>query len=436
RDKRYIYFSLAALSLMFINVTGGDEKVFYQYITLDYTFTYKLSMFVMILLSWSLVHTVRAQIESISKLFLPIYTALFITGIMLIIALPIDLLSKASNFTFGAVFTGAVITVVALFSSRANYKDNIWLSCAVIALSSHFIWWAYTMGTGMKVVYYPFDLIIAVVCLAGLWLKNYRDMYEETKDQAIRLEKADKEKDEFLAITSHELRNPLHSILNMSQGVLEREHDTLQQESVQNLETVLTVSNRMTRMLDELLEIDRLKDGKPSLHLQPVSIQAVTNGVIDMVRYKKEGKNIRIINQVAPNCPIVKADENRLIQIMFNLLHNAIKFTTAGEITISSRTEGNQVYISIKDTGIGMDQKTIQHIFEPYIQGTEGKQLIEGGFGLGLNISKKLVELQGGKLEVISTLGEGSIFTFSLPIAKSSTMAEVSTGYQQASPSV
>src|SRR5699024_1736641 len=151
-------------------------------------------------------------------------------------------------------------------------------------------------------------------------------------------------------------------------------------------------------------------DGKPSLQLQPVSIQAVTNGVIDMVRYMKEGKNIRIINQVAPNCPIVKADENRLIQIMVNLLHNAIKFTTAGEITISSRTEGNQVYISIKDTGIGMDQKTIQHIFEPYIQGTEGKQLIEGGFGLGLNISNELIELHCGKLEVISTLGEGSIF--------------------------
>src|SRR5699024_3045078 len=122
QDKRCIYFSLAALSLTFINRTGGDETVIYQYIILDYTFTYKFSMFVMILYYCLLIHTVRAQIESISKLFLPIYTVLFITGIMLIIALPIDLLSKASNFTFGAVFTGAVITVVALFSSRANYK--------------------------------------------------------------------------------------------------------------------------------------------------------------------------------------------------------------------------------------------------------------------------------------------------------------------------
>src|SRR5699024_4400058 len=141
---------------------------------------------------------------------------------------------------------------------------------------------------------------------------------------AIKLKKADKEKDEFLAITSHELRNPLHSILNMSQAVLEREHHTLQQESVQNLETVLTVSNRMSRMLDELLEMNRLKDGNPSLQLQPVSLQAVTRGVIDMVYYMVEGKDIQILNRIPINSPIVEADENRLIQIMFNLLHNAV----------------------------------------------------------------------------------------------------------------
>ena len=435
RDKRFVYFAVATLSLMLINVMGGDEKVLFQYIQLNYTFTYKFSMFVMILLSWSLVHTVRPQIERISKLFSSIYTALFFIGIVLIIVLPIDLLSRASNFTFGAVFLGAVITVIALFSSRANFKGSIWLSFAVIALSSHFIWWAYTMGTGMKIVYYPFDLIIAIICFAGLWFKHYHDMHEETKDQAIKLKKADKEKDEFLAITSHELRNPLHSILNMSQAVLEREHHTLQQESVQNLETVLTVSNRMSRMLDELLEMNRLKDGNPSLQLQPVSLQAVTRGVIDMVYYMVEGKDIQILNRIPINSPIVEADENRLIQIMFNLLHNAVKYTTAGKIIIDAHTEGNRVFVSIRDTGVGMNEKTMRHIFEPYTQGTESKQLTESGFGLGLNISKKLVELQGGKLKVTSSLGEGSTFTFTLPTAKSSIMTEFSTAHEETSAS-
>lgn len=436
REKEYIYFAIAVLTLTFINVTGGDEKIFHQYVPLNYIFSYKLSMFVMILLSWSLVHSVKSQIERFSKRFLPIYTALFFIGIVLIIVLPIELLSAASNFTFGAVFLGALITIVALFTSRANFKGNIWLMFSVIATSSHFFWWAYTMGTGMKVVYYPFDLIIAIVCLAGLWFKHYHDMLEKKENQAIRLRKADREKDEFLATTSHELRNPLHSILNMSQGVLEREEGSLQEESVKNLETVLTVSGRMSRMLDELLEMDRLKDGEPSLQLHPVSLQAVTKGVIDMVRYMTEGRNIRILNQVSITFPIVEADENRLTQIMFNLLHNAVKFTTEGEITIHSHTKGHLAYISITDTGVGIDQKTMQHLFEPYTQGEARNRLTEGGFGLGLTISKKLVELQGGTLKVKSVLGKGTTFTFSLPIVSTSALTEIPIAYQQTSATV
>src|SRR5699024_7673228 len=121
---------------------------------------------------------------------------------------------------------------------------------------------------------------------------------------------------------------------------------------------------------------------------------------------------------------------------MFNLLHNAVKYTTTGEIIIDAHTEGNRVFVSIRDTGIGMDEKTMQHIFEPYTQGAEGKQLTESGFGLGLNISKKLVELQGGRLEVTSSLGEGSTFTFTLPIAKSSVLPESAINYEQTSASV
>lgn len=419
RDKRLIYFSLAILVLTFINLTGGDEKVLYQYMMLDYTFTFKLSMFMMVLLSWSLVHTVGPQIEAFSKKFLPIYSILATIFVLFIIFLPLESLASASNYTFSAVFIGAAITTIVLLHSRKSLQGGIWIALSVVAIASHYTWWALAMGTGIKVVYYPFDLIIAIICLAGVWFKHYNQMHVETKKLATKLLEADKEKDEFLANTSHELRNPLHSILNMSQGVLEREGASLQKESVRNLETVLSVSRRMSFMLDELLEMTSLKEGKPTLQLQPISLQAMTEGVVDMLHFMVEGKSVRIVNHIPPRFPSVMGDENRVIQIIFNLLHNAVKYTPSGEITIHTSSQDDIAYISITDTGIGMSEETIRTIFEAYIQGNNGASMLEGGFGLGLNISKKLVELHGGTLQVQSVLGEGSTFTFSLPLADS-----------------
>lgn len=419
RDKRLLYFALAVTTLTFINLTGGDEKVLYQYVNIGYTTTFKLSMFVMFLLSWSLVHCVGPQIQTFSKKLLPIYSTLFIAFSIAVVLLPMDYLASSTKFTFGSVFIGAAITTFALLRSRKNLQGGIWIALATVAIASQYIWWAYTMATGLKVVYYPFDLIFAIICLAGVWFRHYYQMYLKSEEQSTQLQKADKVKDEFLANTSHELRNPLHSILNMSQGVLEREGSSLQRESVKSLETVLSVSRRMSLMLNELLDLTRLKEGQPRLNVQPISVQAISVGVVDMLDYLIEGKitSVQVFNRIPTDFPSVQGDENRVTQIMFNLLHNALKFTSNGEITIQASIRRGMAYISVADTGIGMDKKTMNDIFEAYIQGDQSESMTEGGFGLGLNISKQLVELQGGVLTVQSVLGEGSTFTFSLPLA-------------------
>lgn len=418
RDKRLLYFSLVIIALTFINLTGGDEKLLYQYIMLDYRTTFKLSMFMMFLLSWSLVQCVGPQIRAISKKIIPVYTILFVAVFIFIIFLPMEYLSRASNLTFGSVFIAATIVTIVLLRSRKKFQGGIWVALSVVAIASNYIWWAYMMGTGIKVVYYPFDLIIAITCLAGVWFKHYHQIHLKTKNLAAKLQKANKEKDEFLANTSHELRNPIHSILNMSQGVLEREGASLQDKSVKNLETVLSVSRQMSYMLDGLLEMAILKDRNTRLRVQPISLQAITEGVIDMIQYMVEGKSIRIVNSISSDLPFVMADENRLIQIIFNLLHNAVKYTSKGKIMIHATVRDDIVYISVEDTGVGMDKETMRTIFEPYQQGSNVESVIEGGFGLGLNITKELVELHGGTLQVQSALGTGSTFTFSLPVAE------------------
>src|SRR5699024_5080333 len=206
RDKRLLYFSLVIMVLAFINLSGGDEKILNQYITFGYTTSFKLSMFVMITLSWALVHCVGPQIQTVSKRFLPGYTILYLVCSIIIVFLPMDYLASASNFTFGSVFIAATIATIVLLRSRKSFQGGgIWVALSVVAIASHYIWWAYMMGTGIKVVYYPFDLIISIICLAGVWFKHYHQMHLDTKAQATKLRKADKVKDEFLANTSHEL---------------------------------------------------------------------------------------------------------------------------------------------------------------------------------------------------------------------------------------
>lgn len=388
RDKRLLNFALAIVLLAFINLTGGDEKVFYQYVDVGYTTSFKLAMFVMFLLSWSILKAVGPQIETISKKILPIYTIL--CGLLMMISafLPMEYLAFASWFTFSAVFIGVSIATIALIRSWRHIQGGIWISLSMVGIASHYFWWAYTMGSGLKVIYYPFDLIIAIICLAGVWFKHYHEMYIETENLAVRLQEEDKAKDEFLANTSHELRNPLYSILNLSEAVLKREKSSIDKESINNLESVLSVSRHMSFMLDELLEMAILKDGKPRLNIQPVSLQATTKGVIDLLQYMLDGKPVQIMNHIPNDFPMVNADENRTIQIIFNLLHNAIKYTSKGKITIKAKEERESAVISVVDTGIGMDQETIDVIFEPYIQGTNEDSILEGGFGLGLNITK------------------------------------------------
>lgn len=225
-------------------------------------------------------------------------------------------------------------------------------------------------------------------------------------------------RDQFLANMSEEFKNPLHGILNMSHSVLKRERHMLQERSIEELETVLSIGHRLTLRLNDLIDMMSLQEGSLRLQKKAVSIQPIVTGVLDMLQYSTEVKRIKMVNQIAKDFPPVIADESRLVQIVYNLLHNAVKYTDEGIISVRAFTENENAFIVISDTGIGMDEDILKRLFRPYEQANANETMIEGGFGLGLSISKQLVELHGGTLEVSSAVGEGSTFTLSLKIAE------------------
>ncbi|WP_338551578.1 ATP-binding protein [Paenibacillus sp. KS-LC4] len=339
-------------------------------------------------------------------------------------------LSVAGLLGFYILLPFLVNPVITLRTAMRSDKDAIALLLGVAAMSNNIIWSVAKDSIGVESSYYPVDLVVSFLGFVSYWFKQYIHTFAQSKQLSEELQQADKQKDDFLANTSHELRNPLHGMLNMTQIVLDRDKQALSEQSVKQLELILTVGRRMSFMLNDLIDLTQLKEQRIRLNRGSQQVQSVAAGVIDMLHYMVEGKPIRLASTIPDVFPRVLADENRLIQILFNLLHNAIKFTSEGHIAIHAVQQGKMAYISIADTGIGMDEETQRTIFEPYEQGDSGMTAATGGgIGLGLSICKHLVELHGGTLEVRSQPGQGSMFTFTLPLAEMGVAVETSSDH-------
>ncbi|MGE7129238.1 ATP-binding protein [Lysinibacillus xylanilyticus] len=419
-ERRLLYFSMLSISCMIYFLLGSDDKLLSYWFPISYDWAFKLVHLSMVGIGFSMLQCIKHWLPQHVRKYIRLFS--IFCGIASLLTIVLSTRYIVINQGIYIMILGIPIVITILTVIRESIKEiksNIFLLFAILAFGNNLIWDGLLLIFGIKVIMYPFDLIITVACLAILWFKGYAKVHSETKELAIKLQKTDKLKDEFLANTSHELRNPLHGILNISKAVLERENQVLSDKSVKDLETVLSVGRRMSLMLNDLLDVMSLKENNPKLKLQTFSIHSIVSGVLDMLYVMNEGKQIQLVNQIPENFPKVVADENRVIQIVFNLLHNAVKYTNEGEVKISGHVKNGMAEIVISDTGIGIDEKTIQRIFEPYEQGTLSKAMIEGGFGLGLSISKRLVELHGGTLQAISAVGKGSEFTFTLPISDS-----------------
>ncbi|MCL1694845.1 MULTISPECIES: ATP-binding protein [unclassified Lysinibacillus] len=417
-ERRLLYFSLLSFSTMVYYLLASDDKLLSYWFPINYDWGFKLVHLSMVGIGFSLLQCIKHWLPQHVIKYMHWFSIFCGIASLLAIVLPTRYIVTNQGIYIMIFGISAVITILTVTrKSIKEIKSNIFLLLAILAFVNNLIWDGLLLILGIKVVMYPFDLIITVACLAILWFKGYAKVYSDTKELAIKLQKNDKLKDEFLANTSHELRNPLHGILNISEAVLEREEHVLSDKSVKDLKTVLSVGNRMSLMLDDLLDVMSLKDNTPKLQLKTFSIHTIVSGVLDMLYVMREGKQIQLMNQIPEDFPKVMADENKVIQIVFNLLHNAVKYTNEGEVKISGHVKNGMAEIVIADTGIGMDEETILRIFEPYEQGTLSKAMIEGGFGLGLSISNRLVELHGGTLQATSVVGQGSVFTFTLPIS-------------------
>lgn len=239
---------------------------------------------------------------------------------------------------------------------------------------------------------------------------------QDLADANQKLRELDHLKSAFVSIVSHELRTPMTSIKGYVENLLDGISGPLNDRQAQSLERVKCNADRLTRMANELLDLSRIEAGLAELRLAELAISNVTHEAIESVHVLAREKSITIRQQYAPELPAIRADQDKLLQILTNLLHNAIKFTPPqGSIVVeATQLDKHQAVINVSDSGCGIPIHEIDKIFGKFYRGASVPVETRGA-GLGLAITKSLVELHGGKIWVASVPGQGSRFTFTLP---------------------
>lgn len=241
---------------------------------------------------------------------------------------------------------------------------------------------------------------------------------EEARRQA---EEASHLKDEFLATASHELRTPLNAIVGwvhvLQSGALPDE-----QQRKHAVDAIERNAKIQTRLIEDLLDVSRMIQGRLSLTVAPLDLRGVVDGAVDTIKLAAAAKQIEVTVHRGREPITVIGDDNRLQQIVWNLLANAVKYTArGGTIEVEASREGSRASVHVKDSGEGIAPEFLPHIFEPFRQGALGT--MRSGLGLGLAIVRRLVELHGGRITASSSgVGQGSEFTVSLPMAQGSAL--------------
>ena len=251
-----------------------------------------------------------------------------------------------------------------------------------------------------------------------------KDRTKELEDAKQMAEKSNMAKSEFLSCMSHELRTPLNAILGFAQ-ILELDSYKFDDNENDNIKEIIYAGNNLLELVNKILDLTKIENGNMDLSIEDISINSIINKCVTLIKPLANKSNLKIINNIDSNYT-VSADLMSLKQILINLLNNAIKYNTVnGSIYLDSEIiPDNRLRISIKDTGQGLDLNDISQLFTPFKR-LNSKYNIEGT-GIGLIISKKLVEQMSGAIGVESTVGEGSTFWFELELS-SNNITKIST---------
>jgi len=260
----------------------------------------------------------------------------------------------------------------------------------------------------------------------GALASNLNRMNDELGRLYEALETASRHKSEFLATMSHELRTPLNAIIGFSQVLKEQMYGELNAKQADYVDDVLSSGQHLLNLINDILDLAKVEAGRMELQPATFALPELLENAVSMVRERATRQGISVTIATDPSVGLVEGDERKVKQILFNLLSNAVKFTPGGgRVMLAASAADGQVEISVRDTGVGISAEDQERIFEEFYQ--VGASRTQEGTGLGLALTRRLVELHHGRLSVESDPGVGSTFTITLPLHQTEVAPEIVT---------
>ncbi|MCP4395880.1 MAG: response regulator [bacterium] len=308
------------------------------------------------------------------------------------------------------------------FRVQGTNKDGLWSSKEVVlGIAVLPPWWKTWWAYGAYILS-AFGVLAGYVHYrTQAQAKELERKQKELEHERVvndRLQRIDKLKDAFLANTSHELRTPLNGIIGIADSLIEGVAGVPTADMKQNLVMIMSSGRRLASLVNDILDFSKLRQQELVLQTKAHNMHVVADVVLMLLKALTRKKGLELRNEIGPDLPAVLADENRLQQILHNLIGNGIKFSESGQVVLSAEQQGEMLAVSVSDTGIGIPPEKFERIFESFEQADGSTAREYGGTGLGLSVTKQLVELHGGKIWVESEVGKGSRFSFTLPISK------------------
>ena len=360
---------------------------------------------------------------------------------LIVLATPARIYTLTINIYYLITLPAAVYIVYVIIASTVRKREGAKMFLfgtlvLFVTVLNEILYDMMIINTGN---FFPLGLFIFILSQAlHLSMKHARAhnrveiLSRELSVKNLRLTDVDRLKDEFLANTSHELRTPLNGIIGIADSLASGAAGPVSERLHDDLALIARSGRRLASLVNDILDFSKLKNSEIALRIVPVDIKAAADVAIELVRYLPGIGDIILESRIPASLPPVLADEDRLQQVLLNLLGNAIKFTRKGNVTLTAclirkGADGQFVEVSVSDTGTGIAPERTKMIFEPFEQEDGSVTRRFGGTGLGLPISRKLVELHGGSIDVESREGEGSRFYFTLPAATHITTAPLLT---------